>query len=227
MPIPPDLQRPEWLEWLRRHIWVLVFTAGALTLTGLRCSGRLRYVPDPPAVMLTLPDAYALVDHQGRPFGPETLRGKVWVAGFVFTSCPSSCPAVTTAMAQLRERFDRNHIDVEMVSFTVDPQHDTPAVLASYLVQQGVASDRWRFVTGQPSDPTAVLRLVRHGFKLGVGDREADTKGVAYDIAHSTKLALVDGQGGVRGFYDISDEHGTDEIFERATHVLDEMERAR
>jgi protein SCO1 len=224
---PPDLHRPPWLLWFQRHIWVLAFTAGALTLTGLRCSGRLRHVPDPPEVMFTLPSDYALVDHQRRPFDPDTLRGKVWVAGFVFTSCPSSCPAVTTAMGQLRERFDREGLDIEMVSFTVDPEHDTPEVLAEYLAAQGVQSDRWRFVTSDPSDRGAVLRLSRDGFKLGVGNREADAGGVAYDIAHSTKLALVDGNGGVRGLYGISDEHGTDEIFARAQHVLDEMERAR
>jgi len=226
MAAPPDLQRPPWLEWIRRHIWVLAFLTGALTLTALRCSGRLRNVPDPPEVMFALPTDYALVDQEGRPFGPETLRGKVWVAGFVFTTCPSSCPAVTKAMSQLRERFDRYGVpQIEMVSFTVDPKHDTPAVLAAYMAEQGLPSERWRFVTSE--DPTAVLRLVRHGFQLGVGEREADASGVAYDIAHSTKLALVDGNGGVRGFYGISDEHGTDEIFERAQHVLAEMERGR
>jgi protein SCO1/2 len=224
MRTPPDLQRPPWLEWIRRYVWVLAFATGAFTLTALRCSGRLRHVPDPPEVMFVLPQGYALVDHEGRPFDPDTLRGKVWVAGFVFTTCPSSCPAVTRAMSDLRERFDRYGVDVEMVSFTVDPAHDTPEVLAQYVADQDLPSERWRFVTGEPK---AVLGLVRHGFKLGVGEREADAEGVAYDIAHSTKLALVDGDGGVRGFYGISDEHGTDEIFERAQHVLDEMERAR
>ena len=94
MRTPPDLQRPQWLEWLHRHIWVLAFIVGALTFTALRCSGRLRHVPDPPEVMFALPADYTLVDQEGRPFDPQTLRGKVWVAGFVFTTCPSSCPAV-------------------------------------------------------------------------------------------------------------------------------------
>ena len=58
-------------------------------------------------------------------------------------------------------------------------------------------------------------------------EREADEAGVAYDIAHSTKLALIDGNGGIRGFYGIDGEHGTDEIFERAQHLLAEMERDR
>ena len=221
---PADFRRPAWLEWLRRHIWVLAFVVGAVSITALRCSGRLRHVPEAPEVMFELPSDYSLVDHLGRPFEPQTLRGKVWVAGFVFTSCPSSCPAVTRAMDELRQRFDRYGVDVEMVSFTVDPEHDTPEVLAAHFAALGVDSEHWRFVTG---DPAAVQRLVRHGFKLGIGNREADEQGVAYDIAHSTKLALVDGNGGVRGLYSISDEHGTDEIFERAQHVLAEMERGR
>lgn len=221
---PPDLQRPGWLEWFRRHIWVISFTAGVLTLTALRCSGRLRHVPDPPEVMFQLPADYALVDQHGRPFTPETLRGQVWVAGFVFTTCPSTCPVVTKAMSDLRDRFDRYSVDVQMVSFTVDPQHDTPQVLSAYIEEQGIDNDRWRFVTGEPAD---VIGLVRGGFKLGVGQREADEDGVAYDIAHSTKLALVDENGGIRGFYGIDGEHGTDEIFERAQHVLAQMERNR
>lgn len=220
---PPDLVRPGWLEWFRRNLWVIAFLAGVATLTALRLTGRLRHVPDPPEVMYALPD-YALVDHRGEAFTPATMEGKAWIAGFVFTSCPSSCPAVTTAMADLRERLDRYSVDVEMVTFTVDPAHDTPAVLAEYFEAQGVDSEQWRFVTG---DPQSVLRLVRHGFKLGVGDREADEQGAAYDIAHSTKLALIDGDGGVRGFYSITDEHGTDEIFERSQHVLAQMERGR
>jgi len=220
---PPDLQRPGWLDWLRRHIWVAAFVVGAVTLTALRCTERLRHVPDPPEVMFQLPE-YALVDHEERPFTPETMRGKVWIAGFVFTSCPSSCPVVTKAMGELREHLDRYSVDVQMVSFTVDPVHDTPAVLAQYFADQGVDSENWRFVTGEPRE---VMSLVRHGFKLGVGDREADEEGIAYDIAHSTKLALIDGDGAVRGYYGIDGEHGTDEIFERAQHLLAELERGR
>ena len=218
---PSDLVRPPWLLFLQRHIWVIAGIAGILTLTLLR--PLLRHVPDPPPVMFELPDDYALVDHQNRPFSPETLEGKVWVAGFVFTTCPSTCPVVTKAMADLRERFDKMGHDVEMVSFTVDPSHDTPEVLAEYFTSIGVESDKWRFVTGEPE---AVISLVRDGFRLGVGEREADAAGVAYDIAHSTKLALVGPNGDVRGYYGIEPDEGLDEIYHRAQHVLREMREA-
>jgi protein SCO1/2 len=216
---PADYEAPPWLRMLRKHIWLVAGIFGVVTVTAIR--PFLRHVPDPPPVMYVLPD-YELVDDDERPFTPETMRGKVWVAGFVFTSCPSTCPAVTRAMQDLRARFDRNDIDVEMVSFTVDPEHDTPAVLHAYAEQSG-AGDNWRFVTG---DMAAIRALVRDGFKLGIGER-APTKddGDLYDIAHSTKLALVDPDGAVRGFYGIEPDQGLDEIYHRAQHVLAEARK--
>ncbi len=217
---PPDLVPSPALAWLRKYIWIVAAVLGVVTLTALRT--RLRSVPDAPELLYTLPE-YALVDQHGRSFSPETLRGKVWVAGFVFTSCPSTCPAVTRAMGSLRDRFDRMDIDIEMVSFTVDPQRDTPEVLRAYTQEVGVTSEHWRFVTGSPE---AVRNLVRDGFKLGIGEREPVADGAVdgsmYDIAHSTQLALVDTEGGVRGFYDMEPEGGLDEIFHRAQHVMAE-----
>jgi protein SCO1 len=214
---PPDLVAPPWLRFIRRYVWVIAFVLGAVTLTLIR--PMLRYIPEPPPVLYTLPSDYALVDHQGRPFTPDTLAGEVWVAGFIFTSCPSSCPAVTRAMSDLADRFARNKVDVKMVSFTVDPERDTPQVLSTYAEQVGADPSRWRFVTGEPD---AIRSLVTQGFRLGVGDRQA-MEGDVYDIAHSTKLALVDGEGRVRGYYGIEPDEGLAEIYERADRVLQEQ----
>jgi protein SCO1 len=214
---PPDFVAPPWLRFVRKYVWVLAFVLGAITLTVMR--PMLRHIPDPPAVLYALPGDYALVDHLERPFTPETLAGEVWVAGFVFTSCPSSCPAVTRAMSDLADRFARNKVDVKIVSFTVDPERDTPEVLAAYAEQAGADPARWRFVTG---DPDAVRALVSEGFKLGVGNRQTVEDDV-YDIAHSTKLALVDGEGQIRGFYGIEPDEGLAEIYERADRVLQEQ----
>ena len=220
MPQPPaDFEPTPALTWLRKHIWLVAGILGVVTVTAIR--PLLRHVPDPPPVMYALPE-YALVDDHERPFVPETLRGKVWVAGFVFTSCPSTCPAVTRAMQDLHARFARNDIDIEMVSFTVDPARDTPQVLRAYAEQAG-ADDTWRFVTG---DPAAIRGLVRDGFKLGIGDAAptADDANL-YDIAHSTQLALVDPDGNGRGFYGIEPDQGLDEIYHRAQHVMAEARK--
>lgn len=216
---PPDFQPSPALAWLRKYIWIVAAVLGIVTITGLR--GRLRSVPETPPVLYTLP-SYDLVDHQGRPFSPDTLSGKVWVAGFVFTSCPSTCPAVTRAMGSLRDRYDRLGIDIEMVSFSVDPERDTPEVLAAYAEKVGATSERWRFVTGSEQ---AVGDLVRKGFKLGMDPTPTDD-GSLFDIAHSTQLALVDADGGVRGFFDIEPDGGLDEIFHRSQHVQAEHARA-
>jgi protein SCO1/2 len=214
---PPDYVPPPWLAWLRKYIWVISGVLAILTITALR--GRLRHVPDPPPVMFTLPSQWSLVDHHGEPFTAQTLHGKVWVAGFVFTSCPSTCPAVTRAMADLRERFDRMQVDVEMVSFSVDPAKDTPAVLADYAAKVG-ENPKWRFVTG---DPAEIKRLVKEGFRLGLDPAKPTGDGDLYDIAHSTKLVLVDADGNVRGYYGIEPDEGLDEIFHRAQHVISEQ----
>jgi protein SCO1/2 len=199
------------LRFLRKHIWVISFLLAIIALTAVR--GRMRYIPEPPPVLYQLPE-YALVDHEGEPFTSDTLDGNVWVAGFIFTRCPSSCPAVTRAMLELRARFDRYGVDVHMVSVSVDPETDTPEVLATYAAQAGADNPKWKFVTGELP---AIKALVGEGFRLGIGDPTPQA-GSAYDIAHSTKLALVDPQGGVRGFYGI-DPEGLEELFERADRV--------
>ena len=214
---PPDYVPPPWLKFLRKYIWFISFGLAIIAITAIR--PFMRHVPDPPPVLYALPD-YELVDHEGEPFTPQTLQGKVWVAGFIFTSCPSSCPAVTRAMVDLRARFDRMDVDIEMVSFTVDPENDTPQVLAAYAEEAGADNQRWRFVTG---DTAAIEALVGKGFRLGIGEKE-DQGGGLYDIAHSTKLALVDQQGNVRGFYGIDPtpniDGGLDELYERADRVM-------
>jgi protein SCO1/2 len=125
-------------------------------------------------------------------------------------------------MGELRDRYDRMDIDIEMVSFTVDPKKDTPAVLAEYASKVGATNDKWRFVTG---DEAAIRAVVRDGFKLGIGQPEPQAGGAMYDIAHSTKLAIVDTEGGVRGFYEI-DPDGLDEVFHRSQHVMAEAAKA-
>jgi protein SCO1/2 len=203
---------PSHLKFLRRHIWAISFVLGVVTLTLIRpCTRR---VPDAPAVLYALPD-FALVDERGQPFSRETMEGEVWVAAFVFTSCPSSCPAVTQAMRSLQDRYERMDIDVRLVSFSVDPETDTPTVLQRHAAEVGADPERWRFVTGSLE---AMRTLVEDGFRLGVGAK-TPTSGGLYDIAHATKLALIGPHGGVRGYYGI-DEQGLDEVYHRSQHVL-------
>jgi cytochrome oxidase Cu insertion factor (SCO1/SenC/PrrC family) len=109
-----------------------------------------------------LPD-FRLLERSGQLFGLSDLRGKVWVANLFFTHCTDTCPLKTAEMAQLQVAF-ASEPDFRLVSISVDPERDTPQVLARYAEQNGAGPERWLFLTGHKE---TIHRLAREGFKLG------------------------------------------------------------
>ena len=163
--------------------------AAVLTRTG-------RSTPAPPPSYGTVPD-FALTDQVGRPVTRSTLAGSVWVADFIFTRCAGQCPLMSSRMAELQQAF-ADLPAVQLVSFTVDPEHDTSETLAAYARHYGASESRWRWLTGERD---AIWRLAREGFRLGVSE-----DGTAEEpITHSVRLVLVDQAGRVRGYYDATD----------------------
>jgi protein SCO1/2 len=203
-----------------RSPWVWAFLIGIVTLTAIR--PLLRRVPEPPPVLFQLPE-FELSAMDGTPFGSAQLRGQVYIVSFFFTSCRSICPVLMKGMGRLQEGFAAREIrGIRLVSISVDPEHDTPDVLAQYARQIGVDPARWTLLTG---DPARVRSLIVDGFKtpdVPAPPGEAEPS----DIAHTGKLVLVDGAGRVRGYY-TSDEMGLDEVFNRAQHVLRQQREAR
>lgn len=135
--------------------------------------------------------AFTLVNRDGRAVRLADLAGAPWIADFVFTRCVSSCPLLSARLARL-DRALPPRLDIHLVSFSVDPAHDTPAVLERYARSLS-ASRRWLFLTGGEEQ---VRRLSRQGFKLALepgGETEA--------ILHSTRFVLVDANGAIRGTY--------------------------
>lgn len=139
---------------------------------------------------------FSLTDQDGRTFGSADLRGSVWIADFVFTSCPDICPVMSSQMANLHRRLD--HDDVRFVSVTVDPAHDTPERLREYADQFRADSARWKFLTG---DPEAQRGVIERAFRMPVGERETRGEG-RYDILHGSRFLLVDRRGMLRGLYE-------------------------
>ncbi len=140
--------------------------------------------------------SFRLVDEHGQPFSNESMLGHVSVVDFIFTRCTSSCPRLTARMAQLQERISGHDSGVRLVSFSVDPENDTPLVLAAYAEKAGAEAARWTFVTG-PVDE--VERAVELGFKVSAAKI---AKGAAdYDVVHGEWLVLVDRTGDIRGYY--------------------------
>jgi protein SCO1/2 len=140
----------------------------------------------------TLP-GFSLTERSGQTVGLSDLAGKVWVADFIYTTCPGPCPVLTSHLAELQKAVG-GEPDVRLVSISTDPEHDTPAVLKAYA-EQYKAGPRWLFLTGNKD---AIYSLARDGFKLPIAP--ATSNGQA--IVHSTRVALVDKTGAVRGFYD-------------------------
>ena len=110
-----------------------------------------------------VPD-FTLVERSGRPVRLEDLHGKVWIASFIFTHCPDECPLMTAELARLQSDFAEVS-DLRLVSITVDPDRDTPAVLSQYAAQFHADPERWLFLTG---DKRVIYQLAREGFRLGI-----------------------------------------------------------
>ncbi len=179
----------------RRALLILVPIALAAGLTALAHRARQGALPD----LGSLPP-FSLTDQQGQPLTRDGLAGRPFVADFIFTRCPTLCPAMTSRMAQLQRRLPQG---IALVSYSVDPEHDTVPVLAEYA-RAYAAEPRWRFVTGPR---TALHALATDGFHLAAMEIPARERRPGDDgpFLHSTKFVLVDGRGTIRGYYDSDD----------------------
>ena len=182
----------------RGLLWGLLVVT--LIVIAVAAVPRLRH-SEPPPVLGQVPQ-FALVNRDGRTVGREDLAGAPWIADFIFTGCPASCPMMTARMARLNKELPRSST-VRLVSFSVDPEHDTPEVLQRYA-ESFKAPARWLFLTGNGEQ---IYRLSKQGFKLGVdASPQANGLETAEPILHSTRFVLVDGQGRIRGYYDAFDK---------------------
>lgn len=161
----------------------------------------------------TVPE-FQFTNQDGQPFGSAQLKGKIWIADFIFTSCPGPCPIISSRMSEMQRPLENS--DVHLVSFTVDPETDTPEVLRGYAERLKARPGRWDFLTGSES---ALYSFIKDGFKLAVSDG-ADELGVP---VHSTRAALVDRRGKIRGYYDLTAPDAVTNLLADATHLLREQ----
>jgi protein SCO1/2 len=193
---------------LRRGLLWGFLVVALLAVAAATLVQRLRR-PEPLPVYGKLP-AFSLVNRDGRTIRLEDLAGAPWVADFIFTRCPASCPMMSARMARLDRRLSRDmprDLDVLLVSISVDPAYDTPEVLERYA-KKFQAPERWLFLTGERED---VRRLSVEGFKLGL-DMEPPPGIGPEPILHSTRFVLVDGEGQIRGYYEAFDEASTEKL---------------
>ncbi len=162
------------------------------------CAGK----PGPLPVLGQVP-AFVLTDEAGARFDADArLRGHTWIANFIFTRCPDICPAFTAKMAMVQERTAGLAASApHLVSFSVDPTHDTPPVLAAYAAQHGARSERWSFLTGAFAE---VRTAVEQSLKVHMEQNGTAASGVP-NISHGSHFVLVDAAMRIRGYYDMND----------------------
>lgn len=140
---------------------------------------------------------FSLTDQDGRKTGTAELREHVWVAAFMFTRCPTICPRITRRMRELQLKAKERKLELVLVSFSVDPEHDTPAVLKQFAERYSADLSNWRFLTGELA---VVQKTAVEGFKQALEGR-ADPNADGFGILHGSHLALVDRELELRGFY--------------------------
>jgi protein SCO1/2 len=141
---------------------------------------------------------FSLTERSGATVTAHDLAGRVWIADFVFTRCPDVCPALSTHMSALQAPLASGDDAVRLVSLSVDPSHDDPAVLTTYAARYR-AGPNWLFLTGSRD---AVAALLRDGFRVAFADDGPPTS----PITHSDRFVLVDRALRIRGYY-----HGSDQ----------------
>src|SRR5437899_7931814 len=161
----------------------------------------------------TVPE-FVLVNQDGQNFGSAQLRGKIWIADFIYTTCPGPCPMISSRMSELQKPLEKT--DVHLVSFTVDPVKDTPQVLRGYAEKLQAEPGRWDFLTGPRS---TIYNLSRNGFKLAVSDGSAETG----TPVHSTRMILVDRHGEIRGYYEATEADAVTKLVADTNHLLREQ----
>lgn len=166
---------------------------------------------------------FTLTERSGSPIATADLLGRIWVANFVFTQCPGMCPGLSARMATVQQHLrsgapEDGRRGVRLVSFSVDPGHDTPAVLREYADRFGADPEQWLFLTGARETMSG---LVRDGFKLSIAEVPAEQRAEAPEpITHSDRFVLVDPRGRIRGYY-----HGTEA--ESVARLLADIDRLR
>lgn len=190
---------------------VLVLAAVVLISGCSRPTERLSVLWDAPR--------FTLIDQAGQAFSSDRLMGQVWLADFIYTYCPDECPLyLSPKMMQTQQQILAKGLvgQVQLVSLTVDPRRDTPAILAEYGARYGADPRIWHFLTG----PDATIQgILQDGFKVGsaiqadpvtvsasaTGTASQNRAGDSYTLLHSSTLLLVGRDGKIRATYDGQD----------------------
>ncbi len=211
---PVTAQPSRTLQWVLWSALILVIGGLTANFVAQQWRGMQRRDITPMERFNTVP-AFTLTERNGQPFGSVQLAGKIWLANFFFTTCPGPCLRMNGKMMEIQQALSRDRANVQLVSFTINPEADTPKVLQHYADRFKALPDRWMFLTG---DHDVIYDVAKRGFMLPATTAATDSRQQLSEgeFIHSTRIALVDRQGVVRRYYD-------SESLEVVQHVLSDV----
>lgn len=157
---------------------------------------------------------WTYLTHDSVFLSSEDIKDKVWIADFFFSYCPTICPPMTKAMRAVNDSLSAYKKDLRILSFTIDPDRDTPARLRLYRNRHEVTANNWFFLTGDEAE-THILGI--EGFQVHANADEQAPGG----FAHSSNFVLVDRNQHIRGVYDGLDEDSRNQLIIDAKKLLD------
>jgi protein SCO1/2 len=171
---------------------------------------------DEPLRLTSEAPAFSLVDQNNKPVTLDALKGKPFVANFIFTNCAGPCPTMTAKMARLQDALPA---EIKLVSFSVDPARDRPDVLKKYAGSFNADDQRWHFLTvADPNDADGMYTLSR-AMLLAATPAQDDRP-----IIHSEKFVLVDVNGTIRSYYSSGSPKQMEQLVTDAKDLLEARE---
>ncbi len=197
-------------NWMRK---IIGLSFAVVMLSAVGCQRSDPVIEEAKKSLLVVgevPD-FTAENYDGRTITKKDLLGKVWVVDFFFTSCGGPCPIMSSQLSVLQSEF-ADVPDFKVVSFTVDPETDTPEVLQRYAAKYGAKPDKWYFLR---MDLEQLIPLAEKGFRVSPPVEPA---------AHATHFILVDRWGRIRGYYPGTDTQAYEKLAAMVKLLLEEHE---
>jgi len=178
-----------------------------LESSAVRPVGTFKKVPD-----------FEFTERSGKPIGLKDLKGKIWVAEFIFTRCPGQCLSMSRHFSELQKILPKRD-DVVLVSFSIDSNYDTPEILSHYADGYEAQPNRWFFVTG---DLDKIHQLVINGFLLPIAKTPEERVALEGGFTHSSRFVVVDREGNIRSYVEGLSEDSPKETLAVINALLNE-----
>ncbi|MEM7549898.1 MAG: SCO family protein [Bacteroidota bacterium] len=156
--------------------------------------------------------SFSFQDQLNQTISNEDFDEKIYVADFFFSSCPTICPKMTMNLKDVQDHFMEEE-RVGLISFSIDPQNDTPNVLKQYAQKYGISDEKWSLLTGAGTD---VFELAK-GYKVRAFD---DSSPSEFNLIHDGTFVLIDGKRRIRGYYNGLDEGDINRLINDVTILL-------